>query len=234
MIGIIGGTGFAEYEDFERSAVLTAATPYGEVYLEQGTLAGKPLVFLPRHGHPPQFPPHKINYRANIQALADMDVDGIVAINAVGGVDPALPVPSIVIPDQMIDYTWGRAHTFFDEAIHHIDFTDPFDGALRQALTDAAPGDVVGSGTYGCTQGPRLETAAEIKRLRQDGCDIVGMTAMPEAVLARERNLPYASCCVVVNCGAGIAPISHDEIRIALQTGMAEVRRLLSNLIARY
>lgn len=234
MIGIIGGTGFAEFEDFERSAVLTAATAYGEVYLEQGTLAGKPLVFLPRHGHPPQFPPHKINYRANIQALADMDVEGIVAINAVGGVNPALPVPSLVIPDQMIDYTWGRAHTFFDEAIHHIDFTEPFDQALRQALADVAPENVVGSGTYGCTQGPRLETAAEIKRLRQDGCDIVGMTAMPEAALARERNLPYASCCVVVNAGAGIAPISHDEIGIALQTGMAEVRRLLSNLIARY
>lgn len=234
MIGIIGGTGFAEFEDFERSAVRTPVTPYGEVYLEQGTLAGKPLVFLPRHGHPPQYPPHKINYRANIQALADMDVDSIVAINAVGGVDPALPVPSLVIPDQMIDYTWGRVHTFFDEAIHHIDFTEPFDQTLRQALTDAATGDVVGSGTYGCTQGPRLETAAEIKRLRQDGCDVVGMTAMPEAALARERNLPYASCCVVVNSGAGIAPISHDEIRIASQTGMAEVRRLLSNLIARY
>jgi len=234
MIGLIGGTGFTDFEDFERSATLTPTTPYGEVYLEQGTLAGKPLVFLPRHGHPPQIPPHKINYRANIQALADLEVDGIIAINAVGGVDPALPVPSLVIPDQMIDYTWGRAHTFFDDAIHHIDFTDPFDPALRQALMEAASADVVGSGTYGCTQGPRLETAAEIKMLRSDGCDIVGMTAMPEAALARERNLPYASCCVVVNPGAGIAPISHDDIKVALQTGMVAVRQVIRNLIAGY
>ncbi len=233
MLAVIGGTGFSEFMDLADVIGEVVATPHGDSYIEKGELRGVPLVFLPRHGHPPRFPPHRINYRSNIQALADQGVDGIVAVNAVGSVDTALGVPELVIPDQIIDYTWGREHTFYDDEIHHVDITYPFDPDLRQALVEAAAGlPVRPGGVLGCTQGPRLETAAEIVRLRNDGCHVVGMTSMPEAGLARERDIPYAGLCVVVNAGAGIndSVVELADIQEALDTGMGWVRDIIGAL----
>ncbi len=235
MKAVIGGTGFAEFDDLTDITGNVVKTSFGDAYLERGTFRGETMAFVPRHGHPPRQPPHRINYRANIQALSDIGADSIIAVNAVGGVDASLDVPSLVIPDQIIDYTSGREHTFFQGEIQHIDFTYPFDQALRDQLIAAtgSVGNATHKGVYGCTQGPRLETAAEIERLRRDGCDIVGMTAMPEAALAREREIPYASLCVVVNQGAGFndAPVALDEIGAALEEGMQCVREVFRSLV---
>lgn len=231
MLAIIGGTGFSGLTASDGEMETTA---FGDVYMETGELDGTSVVFVPRHGNPPRYPPHKINYRAIIQALFDARVDGIIAVNAVGSVDETLSVPALVIPDQIIDYTWGRQHTFHDDQIVHVDLTHPYDPVLRTLLCDAAVEyPARHDGVYGCTQGPRLETAAEIRRLRKDGCHIVGMTAMPEAGLARERGIPYAGICVVVNAGAGIADriIDMDEIRRSLETGMGWVRNVLIRVI---
>lgn len=234
MLGVIGGTGFGEFLGLRNIAGDWVTTPWGDTYLESGEFNGVPVVFLPRHGHPPRYPPHLINYRANIHALASRGVDAIVAVNAVGSVDPNLPVPSLLVPDQIIDYTWGRPQTFFEDELHHIDFSFPFEESLRGKLIAAGEGfPLYPTGVYGCTQGPRLETGAEIRRLRSDGCDVVGMTAMPEAALARECDIPYASLCVVVNAGAGIndQPIVMDEIEAVLDQGMAWVGEILSRCV---
>ena len=235
MRAVIGGTGFAEFVSLTDVSANVLQTIYGEAYVEQGRFEGEVIAFIPRHGRPPRLFPHKINYRANIQALSNLGVDSIIAINAVGSVDISLEVPSLVIPDQIIDYTSGREHTFFADQIQHIDFTYPFDQNLRNQLISATQSleRVREDGVYGCTDGPRLETAAEIKRLRNDGCAVVGMTVMPEAALARERNIPYASLCVVVNEGAGIndAPVALDEIGAALDKGMQWVRVGLHSLV---
>lgn len=235
MLAVIGGTGFAEFLGLQDVAGETLTSEYGETYIERGAIGDTPVVFLPRHGHPPQFPPHRINYLANIQALADLEVSGIITVCAVGSVDSALAVPSLVVPDQIIDYTWGREHTFHSDHIHHIDFTYPYDSELRSALKSAA-GDYPcrESGVYGCTQGPRLESAAEVERLRRDGCHVVGMTAMPEAALAAERQLPYASICLIVNAGAGIndQAVDMDDIQQAIDQGMGWVRDILTTVIS--
>jgi 5'-methylthioinosine phosphorylase len=235
MLGIVGGTGFAEFLGLQNIAGETRSTDYGDTYLERGVIGDTPVVFLPRHGHPPQFPPHRINYLANIQALVELEVSGIITVNAVGSVDSTLPVPSLVIPDQIIDYTWGREHTFHSDHIHHIDFTYPYDAELRSTLINAA-GDLPcrASGVYGCTQGPRLESAAEIVRLARDGCHIVGMTAMPEAALAAERQVPYAGICLVVNAGAGIndQAVEMADIQRTIDQGMVWVRDILTTVIS--
>ena len=231
MLAIIGGTGFSSLAVTGGGMETTA---FGDVYMETGELDETPVVFVPRHGNPPRYPPHKINYRAIIQALFDAGVDGIIAVNAVGSVDETLSVPGLVIPDQIIDYTWGRRQTFHDDQIVHVDLTHPYDPVLRTLLCDAAAGYPTRiDGVYGCTQGPRLETAAEIRRLRKDGCHIVGMTAMPEAGLSRERGIPYAAICVVINAGAGITNriIDMDEIRRSLDTGMGWVRNVLIRVV---
>lgn len=244
MLAIIGGTGFGELAGLTEVQVITPGTPFGGAVMQRGKLAGQPAIFLPRHGLPPATPPHMINYRANVQALRDLGVSGIVAVTAVGSVDPDLQVPHLVIPDNIIDYTWGREHTFFTEQIHHIDFTFPYDPALRGKLIEVATSLFGGdlevplktTGVYGCTQGPRLETAAEIHRLRADGCNIVGMTAMPEASLAREAGLPYAGISVVVNKGAGVGgeSVDMDGIAAAIDTGMDWVRQIILRLLAVY
>jgi 5'-methylthioinosine phosphorylase len=178
-----------------------------------------------------------VNYRANIQALCDVGVDRVVSVTAVGSVDPGLDVCDLVVPDQILDYTFGRQHTFFEDEIRHIDFTYPYDHRLRQSLLTAAehvPGCVIHTtGVYGCTQGPRLETAAEIKRMFRDGCTIVGMTAMPEAALARERGLSYAGISFVVNDGAGINDQAIDVggISGSLTGGVARVVSVLNHFI---
>ena len=237
LLAIIGGTGFGEFAGLQNIKPEQVETEFGSVYLESGVLNGTPLLFLPRHGNPPRFPPHKINYRANIDALISAGADKIIAVTAVGTVDESLGVPELVIPDQLIDYTFGRVQTYYEDELHHIDLTFPYDETLRQQLIESA-GTCRNSspklvfrdkGVYACLQGPRLETAAEIRRLRIDGCDIVGMTAMPECALARERNLPYAGISVTVNAGAGINDevVEIDEIHAAMNEGMTWVRDIL-------
>lgn len=239
-LGIIGGSGLDAYEGLEISARRTVETPYGSPssQLIHGQLNGQSVVFLPRHGEGHQFPPHRINYRANIWALRESGVDQVIAVAAVGGVTADFGPGSLCIPDQLVDYTWGRAHTFFDGEgmpVEHIDFTQPYCGTLRDRLLGSARRLGIPAqpqGCYAATQGPRLETAAEVRRLEQDGCDLVGMTGMPEASLAKELGLCYACCALVVNWAAGKAegPILMQEIEGNLEQGMSLVRQVIAEL----
>ncbi len=238
---VIGGTGMTEIEGLEVTHREVVHTPYGEPSgpITHGTIGGKSIAFLARHGYTHTIPPHKINYRANMWALHSLGVEKVVAIAAVGGITPDMQPTRLVIPDQIVDYTYGRSHTFYEEGlthVTHIDFSWPYCPELRQALIQAAQCagiEVVPHGTYAATQGPRLETAAEIRKLERDGCDLVGMTAMPEAALARELGLRYASCAVIANWAAGKCDeeISMDEIRDNLIVGMENARALLRRLV---
>lgn len=243
-LGIIGGTGSAELFG-EGKAVALEPGPWGSASgaLRRCELGGHELIVLSRHGDPGSspIPPHRVNYRANLWAMRQAGVDHVIGINAVGGITLAMAPGRIVIPDQLIDYTWGREHTYASEhglPLKHVEFTVPFCPALRDRLLTAAGMhgiDAAPQGTYGVMQGPRLESAAEIDRLERDGCHIVGMTAMPEAGLARELELSYALCCVVVNRAAGRAPEGpgiHAEIALSLTAGMGQVRRLLTGLMS--
>lgn len=241
LLGIIGGTGIDDLEGLDIAALHTPDTPFGAPSraIQEGNLGGTRVFFLQRHGRPRAIPPHLINYKANLWALHSLGIRELVAINAVGGISPAMHSGRLVIPSQLIDYTWGREHTFDDGSsgeLMHIDFTEPFDAGLRQALIDAARSAGIpheAAGVYGVTQGPRLETAAEILRLARDGCDVVGMTAMPEAALARELGMAYVSVCMVVNPAAGIGrePITLEMMRETVHREAALVRRLLLQLI---
>ena len=240
-LAIIGGTGVDELEGLDIVAAHMPETPYGQPSraIQEGRLGGIGLLFLQRHGSPAMIPPHLINYRANLWALQALGATDIVAINAVGGIAAGMLPGRLVIPDQLIDYTWGREHTVDDGsegALRHIDFTEPYDPALRAALLAAAAGAGIpcaSSAVHGVTQGPRLETAAEIQRMARDGCDVVGMTGMPEASLARELGLAYASVCMVVNPAAGLGeePISLQMMRATLAREAAVVRMLLRALL---
>lgn len=243
-IGIIGGTGLAELPgitELERRAVVTAfGAPSSTLVF--ANWHGKRIVFLPRHGQPHTIPPHKVNYRANIWALKEAEVKTIIACNAVGGIYRNATACDVVIPHQLVDYTHSRAHTFFEENLNevvHIDFTHPFTPHLREKLIKAAEQihlPVIPKGTYAAAQGPRLETAAEIDKLERDGCDIVGMTAMPEAALAREAEIDYACIALVVNKAAGRAegPLSHKEIEKTFQEGKHKIVQLLDAFIQNY
>ncbi|WP_339668220.1 S-methyl-5'-thioinosine phosphorylase [Dasania marina] len=243
IVAIIGGTGLQEFAgDGVAGDVLgSRATPYGETSSEvvHSQLSDLSCVFLARHGNPHTIAPHKVNYRANIWALKQLGVSDIIAVNAVGGINPAMPAASLVLPDQLIDYSHSREQSFFDgesNPLQHIDFTHPFSAGLRSQLLAAAKAvniSVHGTGVYGVTQGPRLETVAEIKRMAQDGCDVVGMTAMPEAALARELAINYASLCLVVNPAAGCSEqlITMDDIHKVIAQGMGQVRGLLSQAL---
>jgi 5'-methylthioinosine phosphorylase len=237
-LAIIGGTGF--FLESSGYVVGCRSTPYGETSeaLNQLPLGDREVVFLARHGIPHSIPPHLVNYRANIWALKEAGVKRIVAINAVGGI-PADWLPgSLIIPNQLIDYTYGREHTYSDgngSELLHVDFTEPYDQALRTALLAAAKAagvSVVDGAVYGATQGPRLESAAEVDRLERDGCDLIGMTGMPEAALARELGLAYASLCIVVNPAAGRSdqPITLEDIHKVLEQGVEEAKKLLGLL----
>ena len=239
-LGIIGGTGLLELEGLvvekRREDATLWGAPSGPIL--EGTLNGREVAFLHRHGTPSRIPPHRINYRANVSALATAGCRHVVAVAAVGGIRPDLVPGTLVIPDQIVDYTWGRGHTFHEEGLDapvHVDFTSPYDRALAASLAQAAAGAgvaAVAGGTYACTQGPRLESAAEIDRLERDGCDVVGMTGMPEAALAREAGIAYAHLAVVVNEAAGRAPgpIRMEAIRAVLETAMGAVRRIIAHL----
>ncbi len=242
-IGIIGGSGLTRLETLviERQQMIN--TPYGEPssLLSIGMLGDLSVVFLPRHGANHQIPPHKVNYRANMAALQQAGVEQVIGIAAVGGITPAMAPQALCVPDQIIDYTWGRKHTYFESdlsSVTHVDFTEPYCEGLRQWLLGAgklANIDVLNTATYAATQGPRLETSAEITRLERDGCDVVGMTGMPEAALARELGLCYASLALVVNwaAGKGDGPITMQEIERHLTDGMDRIRRLLGVLSSR-
>ncbi len=237
-LAIIGGSGLTSMKGLEIIRKEVMHTPYGEpsAPVTFGRLAGKEIAFLPRHGPGHTIPPHQINYRANLWGLKHLGVKRIVAMGAVGGIRDDMAPGCIAIPDQIIDYTWGREHTYFDfnlSHVTHVDFTEPYCGELRDKLLAAAGKtglEVIPDGTYGATQGPRLESAAEIGRMEEDGCDMVGMTGMPEAALARELELCYACCAVVANWAAGKGDggvITLEEIHKTLKGGMEQAHKLL-------
>ncbi len=248
-IGIITGTGFYSFPELAAQRVIHVETPYGQaVDAREGRLNGREVIFLPRHGDKHHVPPHRINYRANIHALALTGVNKIIAVNVVGGITETMSPGKLVVPHQVIDYTHGRDHTFFDcfgdypdpAGSGHIDFSEPLSPVVRQALirTLSSSGqNFAAKGVYGCTQGPRLETAAEIQRMKNDGCDLVGMTLMPEAALAREKGLEYASLCLVVNWAAGVRrdhAISIEGMKQVLHCSAGSVRALLAESVLRF
>lgn len=240
LLGIIGGSGLDRVEALVIEGSETVSTPYGEpsAALTRGRLGSLPILFLPRHGSDHSIAPHRINYRANLWALHAAGVRDVVAVATVGGIHERMPAGSLVLPDQIIDYTWGRESTYFDglsQPLQHIDFTQPFSAALRGRLRRAAVragAPLTEGGTYGATQGPRLETAAEIGRMARDGADLVGMTGMPEAALARELGLEYAMLAVVVNAAAGRGDnreaISLEQIHQTSARVMQDVLRVLT------
>ena len=240
-IAIIGGTGLTDIAGLQIKHREMVRTPYGipSGPLIHGELHGADVVFLRRHGMRHNIPPHKVNYRANIWALQKVGIERVIAIAAVGGISAAAMPGRLVFPDQIIDYTHSRGSTFFENdlaRVTHIDFTWPYSAELRDLLTRASQDaklDALNKGVYAATQGPRLETAAEIQKLERDGCTIVGMTGMPEAALARELGLEYANCAVVANYAAGKqnGPITAQEIETNLKTGMEKVRELLRHLV---
>jgi len=242
-VAIIGGTGLNSMPGLTISHREMVKTIYGAPSspLIHGQINGCDVVFLARHGGRHNIPPHMVNYRANIKALQEVGTTHVVALAAVGGIADACVDQSIVIPDQIIDYTYGRAQTFHNSkynSFDHIDFTYPYSGPMREKIIAAARSvsvSLVDHGVYGATQGPRLETAAEIKRMEIDGCTIVGMTGMPEAALAREVRLEYACCAMVVNRAAGKVPngISFKDIENNVKNGVQNVQSLLAELLSK-
>ncbi len=240
-IAVIGGTGTSKLGLADGGREVLVETPYGPPSgpVLRSTLGSSELLFMARHGPESTIPPHDVNYRANVWAMHSLEPDFLLGINVVGGIRADARPGRLFFPDQLIDYSWGREHSFNDsgrQPVQHIEFTMPFSTSLRQRLIGQAGVlelDFESSATYGVTQGPRLETAAEIDRLERDGCDLVGMTAMPEAALAREIGLDYAICAVVVNRAAGRGPQDtpiHAEIDRSLQQAMQRVGRLLEAL----
>ena len=243
-LAVIGGTGLYSLAALEDTKALTAMTPYGMPSgpVRVGRFGAHRIAFLARHGEQHALPPHKVNYRANLWLLKELGATRVLAVNAVGGITERYAPRAIGVPDQIIDYTWGRISTLCEGSVWeeqgtevlHVDMTEPYTPLLRAALLAAARAAdiaIVDGGCYGATQGPRLETKAEIARLRRDGCDLVGMTGMPEAGLARELGLDYASLALVANWAAGCgdaAEITMQEIHANLDHTTA----LLPNLIA--
>ncbi len=242
MLAIIGGSGLTQLANLNVIRREVMRTPYGEPSgaLTFGQLCEHPVVFLARHGYGHTIPPHQVNYQANLWALKEARAEVIISVASVGGIRADLCPGTLVVPDQIIDYTWGRKSTFhegLDEPVVHIDFTEPYDAAVRRRIlaAGAAAGEKVFDGAvYAATQGPRLETAAEINRLARDGADVVGMTGMPEAALARELGIPYAAINVVANYAAGRADSSQricfDSIETVLHEAMGRVRKVLEHL----
>jgi 5'-methylthioinosine phosphorylase len=239
---VIGGTGMNQWPGLRIESQRSVDTPYGPASapLVSGRIGDHPVIFLARHGEGHRIPPHRINYRANLWALAQAGVQQVIAIAAVGAIADWFAPGEIALPLDLIDYTWGREHTYSDGApgaeLHHVELTTPYAPRLRDALQAAAARAKVvvsGAGIMAVTQGPRLETPAEIERLRRDGCDMVGMTGMPEAALAAELGLDYACIAVSVNWAAGIGSGGiHDEIRQSIERGMGKVQTLLPQLLA--
>lgn len=242
MLAIIGGSSLAKLPILEVTHRQIVRTPYGDpsCALTFGRIGQQNVVFIARHGYGNSIAPHEINYRANIWALHSIGVNKILAIGSVGGIRPDMQPGVLVLPDNLLDYTWGRKHTFFegpDRPIKRVDLSLPYDQTLRQNLQNAAnlaglP--IITDGIYAVTQGPRLETAGEIVRLERDGADIVGMTGMPEAALARELDLPYANLSLVVNRAAGRGGAGKPIVLDAsiMDQGVGQISRLLMQLLS--
>ena len=245
LLAVIGGTGLyalAELQDAESHQPVTRyGAPSGPVRI--GTLGGHRVAFLARHGEGHTVPPHQVNYRANLAALQALGATRVLAINTVGGITGRFGPRVLACPDQLIDYTWGRISTLCEEPgteVLHVDFGDPYTPALRAAVLSAARRHgiaLVDGGCYGATQGPRLETKAEIARMRRDGCDLVGMTGMPEAGLAREMGLEYACLAIVANWAAGAGPdvdevITLDDVLANVAAASSGIPTLLAGLLA--
>lgn len=246
MLAIIGGSGLTQLANLEITARQIVRTPYGEPSgpLMFGRIGQCDIAFLARHGYGHTLAPHEINYRANLWALQSKGIKRVVAVCTVGGITAAHPASSIAVPDQIIDYTWGRKSTFFEgseQPVTHIDFTNPYDEETRRLCVAAARDagvKITEGGTYAATQGPRLETRAEIDRLERDGATMVGMTGMPEAALARELGLPYAVLAVVVNSAAGrresAGGIQMEDIAKSIEETMSKVRTIVSVLVGNH
>ena len=245
MLAIIGGSGLTQLSNLEVSHREVVRTPYGEPSgaLTFGRVGGRDALFLARHGHGHSIPPHLVNYRANLWALKESGAKYIVSVASVGGIRADLNPGDIVIPHQIIDYTWGRKNTYFDgngAPVTHVDFTEHYDAPLRRQLLAAATAvdiPVKDGGVYGATQGPRLETAAEIDRFERDGVAVVGMTGMPEAVLARELGIPYAAINLISNHAAGRGQsadgIHFERLEEVLRTAMGQVRKVIEQVALR-
>lgn len=245
MLAVIGGSGLTQLSNLEVGRREVVRTPFGEPSgaLTFGRVGCQEVVFLARHGYGHTIPPHRVNYRANLWALVkEAGAKGVVSVASVGSIRRDLAPGSLIVPDQIIDYTWGRNVTFHEgngSQVVHIDFTEPYDAGLRTQVLLAAKRageDVFDGGVYAATQGPRLETAAEVNRLERDGADIIGMTGMPEASLARELEVPYAAVCVVANWAAGRIDSTHSidftKIEEVLQHSLGRVRRVIEHLCA--
>jgi 5'-methylthioadenosine phosphorylase len=242
MLAIIGGSGLTQLSSLEVGRRKVVRTPYGDPSgaLTFGRIGNSDVVFLARHGYGHTIVPHEVNYRANVWALREEGVDSIVSVASVGGIRNDLWPGELVLPHQIIDYTWGRASTFFEgpgQPVNHIDFTEPYSRALRERILEAAGAigeRLMDGGVYAATQGPRLETAAEITRMERDGADLVGMTGMPEAALARELGLEYAAIAVVANYAAGRGDseraIALDKIQVILDEALGRVRKIIEKL----
>ena len=243
MIAIIGGSGLTQLANLEITRRQIVRTPYGEPSgpLTFGRTGNAEVVFLARHGYGHTLAPHEINYRANLWALQMQGVTRVISVCTVGGIAAGLGAGAIAIPDQIVDYTWGRPSTYFEgseQPVTHIDFTFPYDEDTRQraiAAARAAGVPVVEGGTYAATQGPRLETKAEIDRMEGDGATMVGMTGMPEAALARELRLGYAALAVVVNPAAGrgssARSVSLENIGRVIEETMGKVRLIVAKVV---
>lgn len=245
-LAVIGGTGLYQLTGLEDVESHQPVTRYGALSgpVRIGTLAGSRVAFLARHGEGHSLPPHRVNYRANLSALQAVGATRVLALNTVGGIGERFGPRVLACPDQLIDYTWGRVSTFCEEEgtdVRHVDFGDPYTPTLRRAVLDAASAAgvaLVDGGCYGATQGPRLETRAEISRMRRDGCDVVGMTGMPEAGLARELGVDYACLAIVANWAAGAGPVADevitlDEVLANVAAASAGLPALLAALLAR-
>ena len=242
MLAIIGGSGLSKLGNMEVSKRKVVRTPYGEPSgpLTFGHIADCDVMFLARHGYGHTIAPHQVNYRANLWALKDSGATEVVSVASVGGIRKDLWPGVLVLPHQIVDYTWGRPSTYYEGAgtpVNHIDFTEPYSAGVRTRLLAAAEraGErIVDGAVYAATQGPRLETAAEITRLERDGCDLVGMTGMPEASLAREISLEYAAIAVIANFAAGRGDSEHaiplDKIEAVLGESMGRVRRIIDEV----
>ena len=243
MLAVIGGSGLTQLANLEVVRREIMRTPYGDPSgaITFGTIRGEPVAFLARHGYGHTIPPHKVNYRANLWALAQHDVKYILGVASVGGIRPDLKPGTLAVPDQIIDYTYGREFTYFhgtDRSVVHVDFTEPYCEALRERLVRAAKEatePVIAGGTYAATQGPRLESAAEIDRFERDGAHMVGMTGMPEAALARELGLCYAHVVVIVNHAAGRGDSAHGiklaDINAVSRQALARVHKIIDCLV---
>ncbi|MBU7031786.1 MAG: S-methyl-5'-thioadenosine phosphorylase [Theionarchaea archaeon] len=236
MIAIIGGSGVYDPEMLSNICDIKVDTEFGSVSLKSGEFKGKKVFFLARHGGGHTVPPHRVNYRANIRALQDLGVDHILSTSAVGSLRTSLKPGDLVLLDQFIDFTKLRHYTFFEDTVVHTDFTSPYCPQLRGVIIEAAREEEISlhpTGTYVCTEGPRFETPAEISMFASLGGDVVGMTNVPEVILAREARICYAVIAMVTNFAAGISPtrITHREVIEIMDSNSEMIKRLLSRTI---